>query len=374
MHSSDDGTETSPSPSSDPDKGAADKAWYRPKALENGVRWLTEMLLTKGRVDRQEYEKLLQDQPSGQSGSSGSKKRPASDWSVHSRAVATVLETAGWIVTRDFESIIVEGGGFGLFRNAQFDPRSELKNKRTIGQLIALYIACHKATTVAIGSGTSAFHCGLALASLPPLEGIQVSTVNVALAAFWATLSSSSASLRPPVADVLIPKGRLNLASFRFGEKVEYQNVALTVIGADGCKLHRPQVPELWGKYSSTSENTNELMNQTSCAIVCALQSSKLEHKDRTDSGGALKVPKKGIPIYLVTDQRPKDNPIIEDLEKDGWRVVTDLSHWDTFEKESGWMRSTISEYLGKLTPGHPALEWEVVKNYKKNGLADSRS
>jgi hypothetical protein len=85
-------------------------------------------------------------------------------------------------------------------------------------------------------------------------------------------------------------------------------------------------------------------------------------------------VPKKGIPIYLVTDQRPKDNPIIEDLEKDGWRVVTDLSHWDTFEKESGWMRSTISEYLGKLTPGHPALEWEVVKNYKKNGLADSRS
>lgn len=343
---------------------------HRKNAIPEGVRWITTRLMEMNeakvtpRVTRAEFGAARGYDPVND------KRHLENDWSTVSRAVEGALEVLGWKVDRKTagdESYIEAYKDLTVdmrLVNDQFDLQAQKEEKKTIGHLIAIYLACRK-EHFALGGGTTLYHVGLALAELGEFHNFigtarEVNVSNIALVAYWATLFQQRSTITPPVKAVRIPGGVFDLQLFRYRGTIGFGNVGISVVGADGSYLSGEQAL-LYGRSSEATEPTNHLLELTADTIICAITSDKLDHKGRKNPSFPLDFSKsQANRKFLVTDKKVA-GPIVEALERrQDWTIVTTLNDWT----DAG---TDLHEFVQKMKEqqNHPISQWKEIKDLR---------
>lgn len=280
-------------------------------------------------------------------------QRPTEGWHHTSHAVLIALKRAGVPASRDDAEnrlwIKFEGTQGKLppdgkylkprhYHTKSFRPYEEVHRKRRIGELVARYLkefsdeGKRKRWSVLLGSGSTIFEVGKAMADLAEQEGPYQQlfwTVNIALAAYWCERD------RPPVEKVSIPEAVLETNSFRFAtmQKPSW-SPAIAVVGVDGCLYEEEHAKvTLYANEVSVANNTTVFVTSATDTVICCLASSKMafEPGKGQNSGPPIRFPfplvKNYLRRFLVTDEDPQED-IVAILEKDDWVIVTKPEDW----------------------------------------------
>jgi hypothetical protein len=258
------------------------------------------------------------------------KRNLDSTWSRVTDAVLSLLEIrkiGGW--DNDKKAIRLTTRESKRYETDSFRPYDFAEEKAIIGMLVARYLKFREGYHVLLGSGSTVFHVGRSMKYFEPYPQ-SLWTINFPLMAEWCELGTS------PVDEIQVPKGALKTKTFRYASmKAPPWDAPIVVVGADGCFLdRRANKAKLYANEDSVADNTNRFIEKATDTVICCLVSQKLEKYDRLSgqkSGPIIKTKlfDEAIQKFLVTDKNMENNPLIDALRGDSWKIVTQIEDWD---------------------------------------------